>query len=234
MDTYILHIETSGPVCSVSLAHNGSSVGCEEIREPNQHASQLTFLIDKLLSRALPQGVLLSAVAVSQGPGSYTGLRIGVSTAKGLCYAWDIPLLAIPTLDAMYEGFCESYSLDEGEPALLMPMLDARRMEVYMKGFNDKGEVVIQTRAFVVEEEVLEKLAEDYEFVYLFGTGADKLTKQFTNSRKIKMIPGFVQLSPYMHALAFERYIEEKFENTAYFEPFYLKEFVPTKAKKML
>lgn len=234
MDTYILHLETSGSVCSVSLAHNGSAVGYEEVREPNQHASQLTLLIDKLLTRALPQGVLLSAVAVSQGPGSYTGLRIGVSTAKGLCYAWNIPLLGISTLDAMYEGFCESYSCDGGEPVLLIPMLDARRMEVYMKGFDVQGKTIIKTRALVIEEGVLEKLAENYEFVYLFGTGANKLAEQYANSRKIKVIPDFVQLSPYMHALAFEKYSQGNFENTAYFEPFYLKDFVPTKAKKML
>lgn len=230
-DVYILLIETAGDICSVSLACNGESIKVTEIQEPNVHASQLTLLIDQLLKSALPFGKVLSAVAVSMGPGSYTGLRIGVSTAKGLCYGWDIPLIGVSSLDALFQGFLEEYPDHIQSRALYAPMIDARRMEVYVKFFDCKGTAVLDTRALIIEDGVIEELSGKYDEVFLFGTGADKL-KDFYSGSKVKVFEGFCQSSRFMDTIAYRKFRTGQLENTAYFEPFYLKDFVPTTPKK--
>lgn len=230
-DVYILSIETAGDICSVCLACNGELIKAVEIQEPNVHASWLTLLIDDLLKSALPFGEALSAVAVSMGPGSYTGLRIGVSTAKGLCYGWDVPLISVSSLDALFQGFKEEISGHVRSQALYAPMIDARRMEVYVKFFDSKGTVVFDTQALIIEDGVIEELSEMYDEVYLFGAGADKL-KDFYSGSKIKVFERFCQSAKFMNAIAYKKFQTKKFENTAYFEPFYLKDFVPTTPKR--
>lgn len=232
MDAYILHIETSGVFCSVSLAKNGQTLAVKYIDEANQHASKLTSLISRILEEAMPPLGKLSAIAVSQGPGSYTGLRIGVSTAKGLCYGWDIPLIAVPTLQAMFAGFAETHSeLMEKEGAYI-PMIDARRMEVYMMAFDVESNILEDTKALIVEKTSLDSFFEKKDKIYLFGNGADKLKGLFEEESKISCVEGFEVRAEYMHDLSYEKFRRNDFEDVAYFEPFYLKDFVPTQPKK--
>lgn len=232
LDIYILQIETSADNCSVCLSCNGISLDTREIKEPNMHATKLTYLIDQVLEESLPEGSFLAAIAVSMGPGSYTGLRIGVSTAKGLCYALDIPLLAIETLDAMYSGFTENYPQLIEDTALYAPMLDARRMEVYVNFFKANSERVFDTMALIVEEGTIEELTKNTSSIYLFGTGADKLSSLYSKNTVVKIISDFVPSASFLSELAYSKYIVGNFVDTAYFEPFYLKDFIPTTPKK--
>lgn len=232
MDAYILHIETSGIFCSVSLAKNGETLAIKYIDEPNQHASKLTTLISRIIEEAMPASASLSAIAISQGPGSYTGLRIGVSTAKGLCYGWDIPLIAVPTLQAMFAGFAEKHLDLIEKNAGYIPMIDARRMEVYMMAFDAEGNVLEDTKALIVEESSLDSFFKTKDKMYIFGRGAEKLKELFEEEPRINCVPGFEPRAEYMHALAYNKFRENDFEDVAYFEPFYLKDFVPTQPKK--
>lgn len=232
VDIYILQIETSADNCSVCLSSNGQSLTTKEVKQSNMHATKLTCLIEQVLEESLPTGNKLSAIAVSMGPGSYTGLRIGISTAKGLCYALDIPLLAIETLDAMFYGFSERNTKLIKSTALYVPMLDARRMEVYVKFFKANGECIYDTKALIIEENTIQDLTKNSSHVYLFGTGAEKLSSLYSKNSVVKIIPDFIPSADFMSQLAFSKYKNEDIEDTAYFEPFYLKDFIPTIPKK--
>ena len=170
----------------------------------------------------------LDAVAVSQGPGSYTGLRIGVSTAKGICYAADLPLMAIDTLEAMAYGMKEKLASQIGPDDLLVPMIDARRMEVYASIFDADLNKINDTAALVIDEHSFEDLRKDHR-LWLFGDGAPKLSKLFENQPNINIIDGFKPSAAYMKVLAERALQQQRFVDLAYFEPFYLKDFIAGK-----
>lgn len=228
MSTYILQIDTATDICSVSLSLDGKCVYQIEAKEPNLHASQLTVFIDQLMKESCIDYASLSAVCVSKGPGSYTGLRIGVSTAKGLCYVLDIPLLAINTLDMMFLG----YKLGEDTKILYVPMLDARRMEVYLEIFDARGKKLVDTTAQIIDEDSFEDYADST--LVLFGTGANKLEALFHDQDRIIVDNSYIHSSSYMSTAAFEKFQTKDFEDLVYFEPYYLKEFIATTPKKLL
>lgn len=227
----ILQIETSSNVCSVALAQKGVCIDEYNIVEPNMHATKLTLLIESILKR---NGLLfsdLSAIAVSMGPGSYTGLRIGVSSAKGLCYALDKPLIGISTLQSMFEGYKGGCSHDLSAKVLYCPMIDARRMEVYSCLLDNNGNAIVPTAANIIDEHSFLDYLHEYKEIHLFGTGADKLKALFGNNRQIVIKPDFQSTAAYMSALAYDAFVCGSFEDTAYFEPYYLKDFIPTAPK---
>lgn len=242
----ILCLETSTAVCSVALVENGNVVALRESLDGQNHAEKITLFIDEVMKEAGVAYKDLDAVATSMGPGSYTGLRIGVSTAKGLCYAMEKPLIAIDTLAAMAHGFNDaetqrgkvtelmvgvnSQSQSQGQSqqptAILCPMIDARRMEVYTAFFNEKLERTSETEALVIDENSFMKLKQN-NHLYLFGDGADKLAALFQNDENITVVEKFHCSAAYMSKLADEAFTNKQFVDTAYFEPFYLKNFVP-------
>lgn len=226
MSTYILQIDTATEVCSVSLSLNGQIIDKVDAAEPNLHASKLTVFIDQLLQNTNLTYQDLSAIAVSKGPGSYTGLRIGVSTAKGLCYALDIPLLAVNTLESMYMGYT-SLPLDKFD--LYIPMLDARRMEVYMMTLDAQGNMLKETEAVIIDSETF--LAYADKQICLFGSGAEKLKATFEESSNITIDSSYKHSSAYLAKSAFEKFNKQDFEDLIYFEPYYLKEFIATTPK---
>ena len=223
----ILQIETATAVCSVALSRDGQVIGFEEKNEPNIHAGQLTLFIDKVMKSAGVRYSDLNAVAVSKGPGSYTGLRIGVSTAKGLCYALDIPLISVDTLQAMASGFLSGRSLAD-QNVRICPMIDARRMEVYMAVFNDKLEVLEPVQARILDEASFEK----YSSIILFGDGAAKCRALYADRPEVR-IEEMLNSAKYLSSLAFQKFNAQSFEDLAYFEPFYLKDFVAGKPKAL-
>ncbi|WP_037495415.1 tRNA (adenosine(37)-N6)-threonylcarbamoyltransferase complex dimerization subunit type 1 TsaB [Sphingobacterium deserti] len=228
-DIYILQIETATPVCSVALSKNGKTIVFQDADIPNQHASQLTIFISEVLNIAEIALEDLAAVAVSMGPGSYTGLRIGVSTAKGMCYGLDLPLIAINTLDAMVAGFIEDNDPADGN--VLVPMIDARRMEVYMATYTAKGKLLQGTSAEIIEADFFQQDAEVAKYV-LFGSGADKFVPLFKDDSTVEVIPAFANTAANLSHLAFEKYQQSAWEDLVYFEPFYLKDFIATTPKK--
>lgn len=225
----ILQIETATSVCSCALSLNGKTIGVKEINQPNIHIEKLTLLIRALLQESEHTFDELNAIAVSTGPGSYTGLRIGVSTAKGLCYALDIPLIAVNTLDAMAEGFLEKFLMvDQG--SLICPMIDARRMEVYSATYDYRLKQVEGTAARIIDENSFKELGNKYKLL-LFGDGANKFTQLFHNTNHVEIIEGFENSAAYLTKKAYQKAQNKEFENLAYFEPFYLKDFVPTQSR---
>lgn len=228
----ILCLETSTAVCSVALVKEGNVVALKESLDGQNHAEKITIFIDEVMKEANVSYRDLDAVAVSKGPGSYTGLRIGVSTAKGLCYAMEKPLIAIDTLAAMACGFVESQKSkvesqkSVSESNILCPMIDARRMEVYSAFFNENLERTTETEALIIDENSFMELKQKHH-LYLFGDGADKLLSLFENDENITVIEKFHCSAAYMATLADKSLKEKDFVDTAYFEPFYLKDFVP-------
>ena len=224
----ILCLETSTAVCSVSLVDNGNVIALRESLDGQNHAEKITIFIDEVMKEAGVAYKDLDAVATSMGPGSYTGLRIGVSAAKGLCYAMEKPLIAIDTLAAMANGFVSnqlstfSFQLS----TILCPMIDARRMEVYTAFFNEKLEKISDTEALIVDENSFMELKQN-NHLYLFGDGADKLADLFENEDNITVVEKFHCSAAYMAKLADEAFKNKQFVDVAYFEPFYLKNFVP-------
>lgn len=224
----ILSIETATSICSVALHKDGVSVAVEELLRDRSHSAYLNDCIEHLLGTAGLQFGDLDAVAVSKGPGSYTGLRIGTSTAKGLCYALDIPLIAVNTLEAM----ARDVNRFNNERALLCPMIDARRMEVYHLIMDHAGKVIQPTRALVVTPDAFDYWLKSGGILWLFGNGAEK-TRDILQERKgIIHIKDVISSAAFIGRIAYERYTKEKFEDVAYFEPFYLKDFIAKKPKK--
>lgn len=220
----ILLIETATSVCSVALSRDGQVVSYREVNEPNVHASRLTLFIQAVMKEAKVKYRDLNAVAVSKGPGSYTGLRIGVSTAKGLCFALGIPLIAVDTLYAMASGFLQAS--DPAEQLRLCPMIDARRMEVYMAVFRSGMEMLEPVQARILDEQTFA----EYPEIVLFGDGAEKCRALFAAYPNIR-IAGFENSARHLSIPAFQKFEEKEFEDVAYFEPFYLKDFVAGKQK---
>jgi tRNA threonylcarbamoyladenosine biosynthesis protein TsaB len=221
----ILHIETATKVCSVCLSKNGRLIHViEESSEKYIHAEKLTLLIERLMDEANFNLKELEVISINKGPGSYTGLRIGVSTAKGLCYALGIPLIATDSLVALYFGFKEIMGpISENE--LIIPMIDARRMEVYTAAFNNNGEFYYKTNAKVIDQQFFNSLKE-FKKLHVFGDGATKLKDKFDH-QNIEIYDSIFCSSKFLIPLAFKNFVNKEFVNVAYFEPYYLKDFKP-------
>jgi len=222
----ILQIETATSVCSVALSRAGETIAKVELDEPNVHASKLTRLIEQVMQAAALQLSDLNGIAVSKGPGSYTGLRIGVSTAKGLCYGLEIPLIGIDSLYALANGFLRSNIVPEN--SLIYPMIDARRLEVYTAVFTSDLELRQTTKAQIIDSTYFNQIPSNQPVV-LFGDGADKFKEMFVERKNVQVVPAFKQSAAYLSKLAYQAFQESKFEDIAYFEPFYLKDFIPLK-----
>ncbi len=224
----ILCIETSTKVCSVGLAQEGKVLKClEDTSAGYSHAEMLNVLIEEVLRKGQKKFSELDAVAISEGPGSYTGLRIGVSAAKGIAVALRIPIIAVSSLKAM----CTSAS-DNSDDTLLLPMIDARRMEVFTAGYNGNLKEVFPTRAEVLEDTSFpEKKA--FGKVRFFGDGAAKAADILSASGG-KQIKNIYASAKGMAPLAEKKFEKSNFVDTAYFEPFYLKDFVAGKPKKVI
>jgi tRNA threonylcarbamoyladenosine biosynthesis protein TsaB len=223
----ILNIETATQVCSVALSSEGEVLQIRESREKNSHSTIITLFIEEVMKSAGLPFSALDAVAVSMGPGSYTGLRIGVSTAKGTCYALDKPLIAIGTLDAMAAGMLTT---SQSQDFLLCPMIDARRMEVYNALFDSELKQVRETQAEIIGEDSFREELEKHIIVFA-GDGAEKCKPALGNHPNARFIDDFYPSAAYMIKLAEKKFQESAFENVAYFEPFYLKDFIPGIAK---
>jgi tRNA threonylcarbamoyladenosine biosynthesis protein TsaB len=230
----LLHIETSTAVCSVALGKDGKLLALKETKEGMKHASYLSVFIDQILKENKLTPANLDAVVVSMGPGSYTGLRIGVSTAKGICYGANLPLIAINTLQAMTKPLQNNEALQSQlqnpKAAYYCPMIDARRMEVYTAFFNDKIELVKDISADIIDENSYSKELEKREIVF-FGDGSPKC-KEIIKSKNGIFLDEITPSATGMIELAETKFQNQEFEDVAYFEPFYLKDFVATTPKK--
>lgn len=225
----IVHIETATDVCSVALSENGKVIAHKEDYEGPNHSVVLGPFVDEMVSFADSHAIPVDAVAVSCGPGSYTGLRIGVSMAKGLCYGRDLKLISVSTLKLL----CVPLLLAEQIPedALLCPMIDARRMEVYSAIYTRRLEAVKDVSADIIDENSYVELLGKQPVVF-FGNGADKCKEVIKHPNAI-FLDDVKPLAKNMLPLAEKAYLQGKFEDVAYFEPFYLKEFVATQPKKI-
>lgn len=222
----ILSLETSTPTCSVALHQDEKLLALQEVHLEKSHSSLLNVMIRDMLAYCDIDRQMLDAVAVSMGPGSYTGLRIGTSVAKGLCFALDIPLIAINTLSAM-AWQVNRFNL---HGAYLCPMIDARRMEVYCLVENSEQKELMETTALVVEEGSLKEFTKKNELWY-FGNGAAKCQETLRQPERCKFIPDIHPSAEGIGALALSKFKQQQFEDVAYFVPFYLKEFRTTKQR---
>lgn len=227
----ILHIEASTDVCSVALSESSEVFFNKESFEERSHATVLAPFVEEALNEVQKRGESLSAVALSCGPGSYTGLRIASSTAKGVCYGKNIPLIAIPTTAIMSVPVL--FRDDIPDEALLCPMIDARRNEVYATVYNRALFPVMDTSAVVVNEDSFIELL-DKQQVCFFGNGAEKCKKLITHPNACFLDAHRSPLAKWMMPLAERAWLDERFEDIAYFEPFYLKNFIATKPKELL
>ena len=221
--TYILNLETATKNCSVSISQNGKTILCKEMAEAGySHAEKLHVFIEECLKESNITFKELSAIAVSQGPGSYTGLRIGVSAAKGLCFALDIPLIAIDTLQVL----ASKLTISEG---IIIPMIDARRMEVYSAIFTSKFDKIREVQAEILTENSFKGISETIHFV---GDCAEKAKTVLTNANFIFHEEIIYPSANEMGVLSYQKFQQNEFEDVAYFEPYYLKDFMVTVAKK--
>ena len=227
----ILSIETSTDVCSVAVSQDGTCIFEKEDSSGPNHAVKLGVFVDEALSFIDSHLIPLDAVAVSCGPGSYTGLRIGVSMAKGICYGRSVKLLSVPTLHLLCVPVLLREQIQE-ENALLCPMLDARRMEVYAQLFDRALNEVRPIQADVVDADTYKSYLDERP-VYFFGNGAEKCLETI-NHPNAHLIKGVEPLAKNMFPLAEKRMMNEQFEDVAYFVPFYLKDFVAKSPKKLL
>ena len=230
----ILCIETGTDICSVGVARDGELVSLRESDEGRDHAKKVGVFVDELLRETGISPDELDAVAVGMGPGSYTGLRIGVSFAKGLCYGLGIPLVAVGSLDSMAAVAIEDndagiLDVDNWENAVLCPMVDARRMEVYTRLFDAKGNALSDVTAEVVTEQTFADVRRERQLV-MFGNGAAKCREVLHDATYINITPSARGLA----RLAEQRLSAGQTEDIAYFEPFYLKDFIVIPSKKKL
>lgn len=231
----ILNIETATPLCSVALAIDGRVMARRETMEEKSHASRLTVFIEEILREHGLQIKDLNAIAVGKGPGSYTGLRIGVSTAKGLCYALKIPLISVPTLQSLSlagESAINEMGTQLHPNDLLCPMIDARRMEVYCALYQSNQSIKQEVSAEIIDNKSFSNLLATQR-IFFFGNGALKCQPNICSPNAIFVDK--VQLSALnMASIAYSKFQNKEFENVAYFEPFYLKDFITTIPKKKL
>ncbi len=238
----ILCLETATAVCSVALFRDEILLGMKESSIRNVHSSMLTVFIEAITKESETSLTELDSIAISMGPGSFTGLRIGVATAKGLCYALDKPLIAVPTLQSMAVGM--NYKLqmtNDGlagpmknatisSPTLFCPMIDARRMEVYCAIYDDQGRQVEDVRAEIIDEASFGDLLEQNRIVF-GGEGAEKCKEHLKSHPNAMFLDDFTTSAQYMNSLAEAKFKNQDFENLAYFEPFYLKDYVAGKPR---
>ena len=224
----IVHIETATDVCSVALSQDGKVLLSRENHNGPQHNTVLGPYIEEMVSFADSHAIPLDAVAVSKGPGSYTGLRIGVSTAKGLCYGRHLPLLSVSTLQLLCVPLLLNEEIPEG--TLLCPMIDARRMEVYSAIYTSSLQEVKTISADIITPESYSDIL-DKQPILFFGNGAAKRKDVITHANA-RFYKDIVPLAKYMMPLAEKAFLNGKTEDVAYFEPFYLKEFIATQPKK--
>lgn len=227
----ILHIETSTKVCSVALSQDGACLYQEADFDGPSHAQVLAGYVAETLSFADSHAIPINAVAVSKGPGSYTGLRIGVSEAKGVVYGRDAKLIAVSTLQLLTVPTLLGTE-ELPQDALLCPMIDARRMEVYCAIYDRSLHEIMPTCATVIDNTSFQAILDKHP-VFFMGNGVDKCTSILTHPNA-HILKGVNPLAKNMIPLAEKSYAREEFEEVAYFEPFYLKEFVATKSKKLL
>ncbi|WP_413667521.1 tRNA (adenosine(37)-N6)-threonylcarbamoyltransferase complex dimerization subunit type 1 TsaB [Mucilaginibacter sp. Mucisp86] len=224
----ILQIETATTSCSVALARVGEVLDFKEINARNIHAEVITIYINELLNNTGISYNDLDAIAVSSGPGSYTGLRIGVSTAKGLCFALDKPLIAIETLEAMADGVINNPGFFADDKTLLCPMIDARRMEVYTALFDASGNRVRETAADIIDENSFADYLLHHKIIF-FGDGAEKCKDVLSNNANAMFLDDFANSAIYLTERAAQKFADGNFEDVAYYEPYYLKDFIAGK-----
>ena len=231
MEKFLL-IETSTDACSVALAEGNRIIASDFIQEFKAHAKRLVPMIEALLQKTDTTLDQCCAVSVSEGPGSYTGLRVGVSSAKGICYGAGIPLLGVSTLDVLAQMGMENITCSN---AVVVPMLDARRMEVYCAQYNAKGERISDVKAEILDENSFEEMFQKYDQVIFVGDGAGKFRSCLNESKLEKAT--IVECRPdarYMLTPTLDMWNKKEFKDIAYFEPFYLKDFVAGVSKKSL
>lgn len=216
----ILNIETATKNCSISIAKEGKTIICKEMATENfSHAEKLHIFIEEALQESNLAFKDINAIAVSQGPGSYTGLRIGVSSAKGLCYALDLPLIAIDTLELL----ARRVIINEG---IIVPMIDARRMEVYTAFYDKNYSKTRKTEAEIIDEASYKEIIET---IHLVGDGTSKFKNVLTDSKFIFHDAIIYPSANEMSLLSFEKHKKSDFVDVAYFEPYYLKDFLLNK-----
>jgi len=225
----ILSIETATKTCSVALHQDKTLLGLQEAHLDKSHSSLLHVMIDNLLQHCEVASDQLDAVAVSVGPGSYTGLRIGVSAVKGIGYALDIPVIAVNTLEAMARGV-QKYNLSK---SWLCPMLDARRMEVYCLLQDNIGTLVKETQPLIIDEKSFQAELDQHSIIF-FGNGSNKCQPLLQHHSNANFIDGIQPSAHWIGELALEKYEKEEFEDLAYFVPFYLKKYRTTQPKNKL
>ena len=224
----ILNIDTSTTVCSVALSEGGKLIACKESNEGLNHSVLLGCFVDELLKENQLNVSQLDAVAISMGPGSYTGLRIGVSLAKGLCFGANLPLIAVPTLQAL----ALSVANELHEDALYCPMIDARRMEVYTAFYNRNNQTIVETQAEIIHEASFADLLSKQK-IFFFGNGSTKV-RNILISPNAYFLEGIETSARHMSLLAEQLFSQQKFVDVAYFEPFYLKDFIATTPKQKI
>lgn len=213
----ILHIESATDICSIGISQDATLIAMEEIYQFSDHASKITLLIQACLQQAQLTLQDLDALAISQGPGSYTALRVGVSTAKGICYALNKPLIAIDTLQAL------AFATWQADPrdASYCPMIDARRMEVYCAIFDQNNQLVQEAQALAVESDTFDPYFQHQQQLIFSGNGAEKCKAILTNT--FAQFSQVVCSARHLIPLALQAFEKQQFANLAYFEPFYLK-----------
>lgn len=226
----ILCIETATTMCSVALGRDGKVIASKELNSGYTHAENLTLFIEEALTQAKIKFSELDAVAVSKGPGSYTGLRIGVSSAKGLCYALEKPLISMSTLYSMFTIAQRLQTTNHQLQTLFCPMLDARRMEVYCAVYDENGKEVRPVAAEIIDENSFAELLNEHRMIF-FGDGAEKCKAILDHHDNAFFMDDVFPSARAMVALAEEKFSKKEFEDVAYFEPFYLKDFVGTTKK---
>lgn len=228
----ILCIETATGICSAALCDENKIIAVADAPPGMSHASHLTVIIKNLMEENRISPSQLDAVAVSKGPGSYTGLRIGVSAAKGIAYGAGIPLIGINTLAAMCSGYLSLRTEELAENTLLCPMIDARRMEVYNALFTPDGTVVKETTASIIDGNSFSDILAQHHIIF-FGNGSEKCVGTITSPNAV-FVPEFRLSASYLHIPSVNAMRNKQFEDVAYFEPYYLKEFIATVPKKLL
>ena len=224
----ILNIDSATTVCSASLSKKGELIDLREEDGNFMHAEKLGVFILELIERNAYHFKDIDAIAVSKGPGSYTGLRIGVSLAKGLCYGMSKPLISVETLKSMTNGAIKKQF---DKDAYYLPMIDARRMEVYSAIYNVNMEAIRETEATIIDKTSFHEFTLDKN-IYYFGNGASKCTITFHDNPNMQFLDGINTSSAYMAELSYLKFQKNQFEDIAYFEPYYLKDFIAGKKKK--
>lgn len=227
----ILSIDTATDICTVAISENGNIISYRDSANDRSHSILLAVYIDEVLIESNLAVSDLDAVAISKGPGSYTGLRIGVSSAKGLCYGSGKPLIAVSTLQAMCFGVDKiKLQKQKGSDFYFAPMLDARRMEVYTAVYDNNYEVQQEVNAHILDENSFDTFLDEKPVIF-FGSGAQKF-KDIIDHKNAVFVDDYLHSARFMSGIAESKFENKKFEDVAYFEPFYLKDFVTTTPKK--